>query len=76
MAKLVSEGKFDHELFQEPIKPSIRDLMVTFKRLFKNKVLVFNNLAAIFYVFGYMPYFTFQAKYIEVQYLFTAAEAR
>lgn len=54
---------------------SFEDFLITLKRLFTNKVLICNNLATVFYVFGYIPYFKYQAKYIEVQYLFTASKA-
>jgi solute carrier organic anion transporter family, member 5A len=36
---------------------------------------MFNNFAGIFYTFGYMPFFTFQAKYIEIQYKVSASKA-
>ncbi|XP_058836202.1 solute carrier organic anion transporter family member 74D-like [Topomyia yanbarensis] len=54
---------------------SIGDLIVTLKRLITNKAYVFNNTASIFYFFGYMPYFLFQAKYIEIQYRLTPSQA-
>ena len=43
-------------------------MMNTFKRLLMNKTLMLNNLAAVFYFFGYMPYWIFMPKYIETQY--------
>lgn len=53
----------------EPEMPaSLRDMFITFKRLLSNKVLMLNNIAAIFYFFGYMPYWIFTPKYIETQY--------
>ncbi|XP_065078878.1 solute carrier organic anion transporter family member 74D-like [Ochlerotatus camptorhynchus] len=54
---------------------SLADLLVTVKRLITNKAYVFNNTASIFYFFGYMPYFLFQAKYIEIQYRLTPSQA-
>lgn len=33
-----------------------------------NPTLMLNNFAAIFYFFGYMPYWIFLPKYIETQY--------
>lgn len=41
---------------------------VTFKRIISNPILITNNLAAIFYFIGYMPYWIFLPKYIETQY--------
>lgn len=70
--KLKQNDKFAAE---EPIDSSLADLWKTLKRLFTNKVLVCNNIAAIFYVFGYIPFFKYQAKYIEVQYLFSSSTA-
>lgn len=42
--------------------------MSTFKRLMTNTILMMNNLAAVFYFLGYMPYWIFMPKYIETQY--------
>ncbi len=55
---------------------SFQDMMTTFKRLFKNKVFVINNAAAIFYIFGFMPFWIFTPKYIETQYKQSASTAR
>lgn len=55
---------------------SFADLLATVKRLITNKAYVFNNTASIFYFFGYMPYFLFQAKYIEIQYRLTPSQAK
>lgn len=63
------------EVIDENGTTSLKDFLVTLKRLFTNKVLICNNVAAVFYVFGYIPYFKYQAKYIEVQYLFSASKA-
>lgn len=49
--------------------------MQTFRRLSRNKVFVYNNLAAIFYLFGFMPFYTYKAKFIEVQYLVSPSVA-
>lgn len=57
-------------------KVSFRDMLVTVRRLVTNKAYVFNNVASIFYFFGYMPYFLFQAKYIEIQYRLTPSQAK
>lgn len=47
---------------------SVSDMIVTFKRLLSNKTLMCNNLAAIFFCFGYSPYWVFMPKYIETLY--------
>lgn len=59
---------------EEPELPaSFKDMMKTFKKLTTNATLMCNNLAAVFYFFGYMPYWIFTAKYIEIQYRQSAA---
>ncbi|KAL5285653.1 hypothetical protein ACFFRR_007383 [Megaselia abdita] len=64
----------DFEEDQEAVrKTSFKDMASTFKRLFKNKIYLYNNFASIFYCFGYMPYWIFTPKYIEIQYKQTAA---
>lgn len=50
-------------------------MMKTFKRLFTNYVLLCNNLAAIFYVLGAMPFFIFLPKYMEIMYAQSASFA-
>lgn len=49
-------------------KASFSDMLITFKRLTTNKILMYNNLSSIFYLFGYTPYWIFSAKYIEIIY--------
>jgi Organic Anion Transporter Polypeptide (OATP) family len=39
----------------EEVETSLKDFVVTFKRLFNNKLFMLNNFAGIFYVFGFMP---------------------
>ncbi|KAK0171245.1 hypothetical protein PV328_008995 [Microctonus aethiopoides] len=53
--------------------PSLRDFPVTLKRVLSNKILLFNNLSAVFGIIGLIPYFTFMAKYLEVQFNTSAA---
>lgn len=53
----------------------LSDMMTTFKRLIKNPILMCNNFAAIFYFMGYMPYWIFMPKYIEIMYKTSASEA-
>lgn len=52
---------------------SFTDMLKTFKRLLKNKTLMFNNAATICYLFGFSSYAMFMPKYIEVQYKQTAS---
>ncbi|XP_062708927.1 solute carrier organic anion transporter family member 74D-like [Aedes albopictus] len=59
----LSEVKKENEL-----PASFKDMMITFKRLLKNKILMLNNIASVFYFFGFMPYWIFTPKYIETQY--------
>uniref|UniRef100_A0A1B0CFB6 Kazal-like domain-containing protein n=1 Tax=Lutzomyia longipalpis TaxID=7200 RepID=A0A1B0CFB6_LUTLO len=59
--------KVDEEV-QAELPASIKDMITTFKRLISNNTLMLNNLASIFYFFGYMPYWIFTPKYIETQY--------
>lgn len=49
--------------------------MQTFKRLIKNKTYFCNTMAAVFYCFGYIPFWFFQAKYIQIHFLFSASTA-
>uniref|UniRef100_A0A1B0EYU4 Solute carrier organic anion transporter family member n=1 Tax=Phlebotomus papatasi TaxID=29031 RepID=A0A1B0EYU4_PHLPP len=59
--------KVDEEI-QAELPASVKDMITTFKRLVSNNTLMLNNLASIFYFFGYMPYWIFTPKYIETQY--------
>lgn len=53
----------------EPELPaSFSDMISTFKRLMTNVTLMCNNIAAVFYFMGYMPYWIFMPKYIETQF--------
>ncbi|KAH0567005.1 hypothetical protein KQX54_006002 [Cotesia glomerata] len=54
-------------------QPSLKDFPVTLKRVLSNKILFCNNLSAVFGIFGLLPYFTFMAKYLEVQFNTSAA---
>jgi organic anion transporter 5A len=51
------------------------DMFKTIKRLVTNKIYMCNTLAAIFYMFGFMPFWIYTPKYIEVQYHTTASRA-
>lgn len=52
---------------------SIKDFLITLKRLLKNKLFMLNNTAGVFYVFGYMPFWIYSAKLIETLFRQTAA---
>lgn len=53
---------------EQELPASLGDMIRTFKRLLTNTTLMCNNLAAVFYFMGYMPYWIFMPKYIETQY--------
>lgn len=55
---------------------SISDMFVTFKKLLMNKTYMSNTIAGIFYFFGYMPFWMFTPKYIEIQYRQSASTSR
>lgn len=55
--------------------PTLAQLPTAMKRLFKNKILMFNSISAIFYILGASAYFTFMSKYMEVQFHRNAADA-
>lgn len=48
----------------------------TFKRVLTNKIFMLNTVAAIFYYFGYLPYWMFSPKYIESQYRQSASTSK
>ena len=56
-------------------KSLIKDLFITVRRLLSNKTYFCNTMAAIFYVFGYVPYGFFMNKYLQIQYLLTPSFA-
>lgn len=56
------------------IRP-IETLSSTLKRLFKNKLLMYNTWSGIFYILGASVYFTYMSKYLEVQFHKSAADA-
>ena len=66
----------EKETVPDEIPASFNDMIVTFKRLLKNVIFMLNNLASIFYYFGYMPYWIFTPKYIETQYKQSASVSR
>lgn len=64
------------EAEKDALPASVGDLMDTLKRLFKNKILMSNHFAAVFYMFGFTPYWIFTPKYIETQYKKSASSAK
>ncbi|KAJ9590581.1 hypothetical protein L9F63_016350 [Diploptera punctata] len=67
--RMISMERQKSEAKSEPELPaSMSDMVRTFWRLITNPTLMCNNLAAVFYFLGYMPYWVFMAKYIETQY--------
>ncbi|XP_026465595.1 solute carrier organic anion transporter family member 5A1-like [Ctenocephalides felis] len=54
---------------------SMKDMVVTIKRLVRNKILMLNVFTSVFYFFGYMAYWIFLPKYIEIQYRQSASIA-
>lgn len=55
--------------------PTLKQFPSAMKRLFKNKILMFNSISAIFYILGASAYFTFMSKYMEVQFHRKAEDA-
>ncbi|XP_058794443.1 solute carrier organic anion transporter family member 74D isoform X2 [Phymastichus coffea] len=63
-----SAASFTDKQQEQELPASLNDMIRTFKRLLTNTTLMCNNLAAVFYFMGYMPYWIFMPKYIETQY--------
>ncbi|XP_033230662.1 solute carrier organic anion transporter family member 74D-like [Belonocnema kinseyi] len=55
-------------------KPSMKDFIITMKRLLMNPILAFNNLSSIFFILGAAGHFTFMSKYVEVVFGVSAAD--
>lgn len=77
MLKKEKQKKNNKDLKDVPeeseLPASFKDMIKTFKKLITNATLMCNNFASIFYFFGYMPYWIFTPKYIEIQYRQSAA---
>lgn len=54
---------------------SFRDFKVALRRLAKNKVLVFNSFSSVFFMFGFIGYWTFMPKYMETQFRQSASRS-
>lgn len=65
-----------HYVIEKKNNISDSDMFVTFKRLLKNRTLMMNNVSSLFYLFGYIPYWTFTPKYIETQFRQSASVSR
>lgn len=55
-------------------KPTMKDFMITMKRLLMNPILAYNNLSSIFFILGAAGHFTFMSKYVEVVFGVSAAD--
>lgn len=66
----------ENDVDADEVPASFSDMLITFKRLLGNIIFMLNNLASIFYYFGYMPYWIFTPKYIETQYKQSASVSR
>ncbi|XP_001975178.3 solute carrier organic anion transporter family member 5A1 [Drosophila erecta] len=62
--RLKADGHEDIPLAER----SFQDMLDSLKRLASNKVYVYNIMGSILFCFGYMPYWIFTPKYIEIQY--------
>lgn len=77
--KQKEEGAVQEKTVEEKtddLPASVNDLMATLKRLLKNKILMNNHFASVFYMFGFTPYWIFTPKYIETQYKKSASSAK
>merc|ERR1712136_169805 len=54
---------------------TLKEFPVALRRLLTNKMVIFNNLSAVFYIFALSGYFTFLPKFIETQYEQSAARS-
>ncbi|SPP90186.1 solute carrier organic anion transporter family member 74D-like [Drosophila guanche] len=54
---------------------SFKDMVQTLKRLAVNKVYIYKTIGSNLYFFGYIPYWIFTPKYIEIQFKQSAAMA-
>jgi hypothetical protein len=54
---------------------SLIDFKMVLNRLAKNKVLLFNSFSSVFYMFGFIGYWTFMPKYMETQFRQSASKS-
>lgn len=60
---------------EEDRAPTLKEFPAALKRLLVNKLLMFNIVAAVFYILGGSAYITFITKYLEIQFHHSAAGA-
>ncbi|KAL5284831.1 hypothetical protein ACFFRR_006883 [Megaselia abdita] len=60
---------------EELHETSFQDMKKTFMRLCNNKVFMYTNMASILFIMGFMPFWIFSPKYIEIQFRQTASVA-
>ncbi|KAL5284830.1 hypothetical protein ACFFRR_006882 [Megaselia abdita] len=60
---------------KEKNETSFHDMKKTLIRLCKNKVFMYTNVASIFFIIGFLPFWYFASKYIEIQFRVTASVA-
>lgn len=73
---LASDNEDEDNEEKDTLPASFSDMIATLKRLLKNKALMSNHFAAVFYMFGFTPYWIFTPKYIESQYKQSASSAK
>ncbi|KAK7867916.1 hypothetical protein R5R35_005269 [Gryllus longicercus] len=56
-------------------KKSIEDFVVALRRILRSRVLLFNTLSGVCFMFGLIGYWTFMPKYMETQYRQSASRA-
>ncbi|XP_023314280.1 solute carrier organic anion transporter family member 4C1-like isoform X2 [Trichogramma pretiosum] len=49
-------------------KPTIKDFLISTKRILSNEMLMFNMFSVVFYVLSTLPFMNFIAKYLEIQF--------
>ncbi|PSN38991.1 hypothetical protein C0J52_25495 [Blattella germanica] len=54
---------------------SFADFKLVLSRLAKNKVLLFNSFSSVFFMFGFIGYWTFMPKYMETQFRQSASRS-
>uniref|UniRef100_T1GL06 Uncharacterized protein n=1 Tax=Megaselia scalaris TaxID=36166 RepID=T1GL06_MEGSC len=75
LAKCYASNSTLDKVVPETKLPSMKDFPKALMRLLKNRLLMFNNISAVFYILGASGYMTFLARYMEVQFLKSPQEA-
>ncbi|XP_069675275.1 solute carrier organic anion transporter family member 74D-like [Periplaneta americana] len=63
------------ETTQKSTARSFADFKMVLTRLAKNKVLLFNSFSSVFFMFGFIGYWTFMPKYMETQFRQSASKS-